>query len=106
MKIGIGEFLMSNTDNEKSNLRRNFPFRLNVFFFIVFVLFSILIIKLAILQFVEGPTLSENGNKKGTRNVLTAPIRGNIFDSTGKPITYSTSTQSLYFSISPNFKKK
>ncbi|WP_201004749.1 peptidoglycan D,D-transpeptidase FtsI family protein [Paenibacillus glycanilyticus] len=96
---------MSNTDNEKSNLRRNFPFRLNVFFFIVFVLFSILIIKLAILQFVEGPTLSENGNKKGTRNVLTAPIRGNIFDSTGKPITYSTSTQSLYFSISPNFKK-
>ncbi|WP_367649744.1 peptidoglycan D,D-transpeptidase FtsI family protein [Paenibacillus sp. NEAU-GSW1] len=86
--------------------RRHFSFRLNFFFFIVFGLFSILIIQLAILQFVEGPTLSAEGNKKSTRRVLIAPIRGNIYSSDGTPIAYSTSTQSLYFTISPDFKTK
>ncbi|QAY68620.1 peptidoglycan D,D-transpeptidase FtsI family protein [Paenibacillus protaetiae] len=85
--------------------RRNFSFRLNLFFFAVFALFSVLIVRLAILQFVEGPTLSAAGNEKSTRSVKIAPIRGNIYDSTGTAIAYSTSTQSLYFTISPEFKK-
>lgn len=84
--------------------RRHFSFRLNFFFFIVFGLFSVLIIQLAILQFVEGPTLSAAGSQKSTRSVKIAPIRGNIYDSTGEKIAYSTSTQSLYFTISPDFK--
>ncbi|CAM3450816.1 penicillin-binding transpeptidase domain-containing protein [Paenibacillus lupini] len=85
--------------------RRHFSFRLNFFFFIVFGLFSVLIIQLAILQFVDGPKLSAQGSKKSTRSVKIAPIRGNIYDSSGTPIAYSTSTQSLYFTISPDFKK-
>ncbi|MDQ0060703.1 peptidoglycan D,D-transpeptidase FtsI family protein [Paenibacillus harenae] len=85
--------------------RRNFSFRLNLFFFITFVLFSVLIVKLAILQFVEGPTLSAEGAAKGTRNVAMPPIRGNIYDSTGHAIAYSTSTQSLYYSIQPELKR-
>ncbi|MFF2480788.1 peptidoglycan D,D-transpeptidase FtsI family protein [Paenibacillus sp. NPDC058071] len=86
--------------------RRHFSFRLNFFFFVVFGLFSILIIQLAILQFVEGPTLSAAGSKKSTRSVKIAPIRGNIYDSAGEPIAYSTSTQSLYFTISAEFRTK
>lgn len=81
--------------------RRNFSFRLNFFFFITFALFSLLIVRLAVLQFVEGPTLSAEGLRKSTRNDAIAPIRGNIYDSTGYPIAYSTSTQSLYYSIQP-----
>ncbi|MDQ8733175.1 penicillin-binding transpeptidase domain-containing protein [Paenibacillus sp. LHD-38] len=84
--------------------RRHFSFRLNLFFFITFALFSILIVRLAILQFVEGPTLSAEGINKATRSVKIPPIRGNIYDSTGYPIAYSTSTQSLYFSIQPELK--
>ncbi|ACT03481.1 peptidoglycan D,D-transpeptidase FtsI family protein [Paenibacillus sp. JDR-2] len=84
--------------------RRHFSFRLNFFFFIVFGLFSVLIIQLAILQFVEGPKLSAQGSQKSTRSVKIAPIRGNIYDSSGNAIAYSTSTQSLYFTISPDFK--
>ncbi|WP_424766405.1 peptidoglycan D,D-transpeptidase FtsI family protein [Paenibacillus sp. sgz302251] len=79
--------------------RRHFSFRLNFFFFITFALFSVLIVRLAILQFVEGPILSAEGIDKSTRSVKLPPIRGNIYDSTGSPIAYSTSTQSLYFSI-------
>lgn len=81
--------------------RRNFSFRLNFFFFITFALFSLLIVRLAVLQFVEGPTLSAEGLRKSTRNDAIAPIRGNIYDANGYPIAYSTSTQSLYYSIQP-----
>lgn len=84
--------------------RRHFSFRLNLFFFVTFALFSILIVRLAILQFVEGPTLSAEGIGKSTRSVKLPPIRGNIYDSEGYPIAYSTSTQSLYYSIQPELK--
>ncbi len=85
--------------------RRSFSFRLNFFFFITFALFSLLIVRLAVLQFVEGPTLSAEGIRKSTRYDKIAPIRGNIYDATGQPIAYSTSTQSLYYSIQPDSKK-
>ncbi|MEF2248588.1 MULTISPECIES: peptidoglycan D,D-transpeptidase FtsI family protein [unclassified Paenibacillus] len=94
-------------DAQKRQLdnRRNFSFRLNFFFFIIFALFSLLIVRLAVLQFVEGPKLSAEGIKKSTRYDKIAPIRGNIYDSTGYPIAYSTSTQSLYYSIQPASKR-
>ena len=34
------------------------------------------------------------------------PIRGNIYDSGGQPIAYSTSMQTLYYSIEPGTKKE
>src|SRR5690606_14183142 len=33
------------------------------------------------------------------------PIRGNIYDATGKPIAYSVSTQSLYFTMERSIKE-
>ncbi|GGG23418.1 peptidoglycan D,D-transpeptidase FtsI family protein [Paenibacillus abyssi] len=81
--------------------RRNFSFRLNVFFFLTFFLFSVLIVRLAVLQFVEGPELREMESSYGTRNVKIPPIRGNIYDLHGYPIAYSTSTQSLYYTLEP-----
>jgi len=83
--------------------RRHFSFRLNIFFFLIFLLFSVLIVQLAILQFVEGPTLSAAGANKSQRSDEIAPIRGNIYDSTGYPIAYSTSTQSLYYKIQSGY---
>lgn len=79
--------------------RKQFSFRLNVFFFIVFVVFSVLIVKLAVLQFVEGPSFTSAINKKWERNIPIAPIRGNIYDAGGHALAYSTSTQSLYYSL-------
>ncbi|MCR2806183.1 peptidoglycan D,D-transpeptidase FtsI family protein [Paenibacillus soyae] len=86
--------------------RRNFSFRLNFFFFITFALFSLLIVRLAVLQFVEGPTLNAKGVDISTRSNQIPPIRGNIYDSNGYPIAYSTSTQSLYYNIQPSTKAK
>lgn len=86
--------------------RRNFSFRLNFFFFITFALFSMLIVRLAVLQFVEGPTLNAKGVDISTRSNQIPPIRGNIYDVNGYPIAYSTSTQSLYYNIQPSTKSK
>jgi cell division protein FtsI/penicillin-binding protein 2 len=84
--------------------RRQFTFRINVFFFCVFFLFSVLIVRLAFIQFVEGKTLSAQESDRTTRTVLIPPIRGNIYDRNGYPIAYSTSTQSVYYRMEP--KKK
>ncbi|CAM4348668.1 peptidoglycan D,D-transpeptidase FtsI family protein [Paenibacillus tarimensis] len=85
--------------------RRHFSFRLNMFFFSTFVLFSMLIVQLAILQFVKAPELKAMETKISTRPVLIPPIRGDIYDSTGTRIAYSTSTQSLYYTIDPQIKE-
>ncbi|MBB3108442.1 penicillin-binding protein 2 [Paenibacillus phyllosphaerae] len=85
--------------------RRHFSFRLNMFFFVTFFLFSILIVRLAILQFVEGPQLKEEESSMGSKNVLIPPIRGNIYDSGNQAVAYSTSTQSLYYTIEPGTSK-
>jgi len=85
--------------------RRHFSFRLNLFFFSTFFLFSVLIVKLAILQFVQGPELKAEEHSISVRNVPIPPIRGDILDSTGKRIAYSTATQSLYYTLDKGTKR-
>lgn len=91
--------LKKERDPEKEVItkRRHFAFRLNIFFFCVFFLFSILIVRLAILQFVEGEELKALKYSNSIAPYDIPPIRGNIYDSQGSPIAVSTSTQSLYY---------
>ncbi|WP_372637776.1 peptidoglycan D,D-transpeptidase FtsI family protein [Cohnella sp.] len=84
--------------------RRHFSFRLNVFFFVTFFVFSVLIVRLAYLQFVEGDNLKAKEHQIGSRTVPVPPIRGNIYDSTGNEIAYSVSTQSLYYTLDMKMK--
>ncbi|MFD2117731.1 peptidoglycan D,D-transpeptidase FtsI family protein [Paenibacillus yanchengensis] len=88
-------------DKQKKEMdhQRHFSFRLNLFFFVVFALFSILVVRLAVLQFVEAPSLIAAGERKLTSTKPIAPIRGNIYDASGHAIAYSISTQSLYYSF-------
>ncbi|WP_256759789.1 penicillin-binding protein 2 [Cohnella sp. WQ 127256] len=102
---------MSNNRTEEEQKRelrnrRHFSFRLNVFFFITFAVFSILIVKLAYLQFVEGDNFRAQEHSIGTRPVAIPPIRGNIYDSDGEPLAYSTSTQSLYYTLDTKLSKE
>jgi penicillin-binding protein 2 len=101
----MNRFTLDN-DPQKNEIvkRRHFTFRINVFFFTVFLLFSVLIVRLAFIQFVEGKTLSAQESERTTRTVLIPPIRGNIYDRHGFPIAYSTSTQSVYYRMEPGKK--
>lgn len=86
--------------------RRHFSFRMNAFFFVTFAVFSVLIVKLAFLQFVEGPSLKEKETQLGYKTTSIPPLRGTIYDASATPIAYSTSTQSLYFNIEKNYDKE
>nr|WP_221626839.1 penicillin-binding transpeptidase domain-containing protein [Cohnella lubricantis] len=79
---------------------------MNSFFFLTFFVFSLLIVRLAYLQFVQGSSFKEQEHQIATRDVSIPPIRGNIYDAAGEPIAYSTSTQSLYYTLEPGTKEE
>lgn len=77
--------------------KRHFAFRLNLLFLVTFALFSILVVNLAILQFVKHEEMTARETSMGSFSTLIAPIRGNIFDRNEYAIAYTESTQSLFF---------
>ncbi|PYI54078.1 cell division protein FtsI [Paenibacillus flagellatus] len=86
--------------------RKHFAFRLNFFFFCTFLLFAILIVRLATLQIVNGAQYAEDEARNTMTPHAIPPIRGNIFDRTGYPLATSVSTQSLYYTAEPGEKKE
>nr|WP_154985900.1 penicillin-binding transpeptidase domain-containing protein [Paenibacillus xylanexedens] len=79
--------------------------RLNVFFFVAFVIFSILIFRLAFVQFVEGPELTYMESTRNTKDIPLAPVRGPIYDATGKvALAYSEPVQSLYVLLYEDYR--
>ncbi|MGG2198581.1 peptidoglycan D,D-transpeptidase FtsI family protein [Paenibacillus validus] len=95
MKKPIG---MEDPTKQEASKRR-FTLRINVFFFFTFFLFSVLIVRLAMLQFVEGKELLAEKNDINNANTPIPPIRGNIFDRQSAPLASTTSSQSLYFRV-------
>ncbi|WP_189011493.1 peptidoglycan D,D-transpeptidase FtsI family protein [Paenibacillus marchantiophytorum] len=98
--------IMDDPKKKEITKKRHFSFRINIFFFVTFVLFSVLIVRLAILQFVQAKDLkaAENTNTNQTNKI--APIRGNIYDSTKSPLAYTIPVQSLFFRIEPGQQDK
>lgn len=97
---------MKKHSNEKDELtdKRRFSYRMNVFFFASFVIFSVIIVRLAFLQFVEGPELSQEEASNITKDVPLPPVRGTIYDSTGEvKLAYSKPIQSLYLTLYKNY---
>ncbi|WP_342566344.1 penicillin-binding transpeptidase domain-containing protein [Paenibacillus sp. FSL R7-0345] len=88
-------------DEPKPN--QSLSLRINIFFFSTFIIFCIIIVRLAILQFVEGPTLSEAEANRDTKNVPLASIRGTIYAKGGEKLAYSTPVQTLYFSLTSEY---
>ncbi|GAE08122.1 permease of the drug/metabolite transporter [Paenibacillus sp. JCM 10914] len=84
---------------EDGDAGSQFNLRVNVFFFSTFIIFCVIIIRLAILQFVEGPELKEQEMGGQVKNFPLQPIRGSIIDASGMPLAYSTPSQSLYLTL-------
>lgn len=80
--------------------------RMNIFFFSTFIIFCIIIIRLAILQFVEGPELTEQENSGRTKNIPLQPVRGNIIDASGVPIAFSKPSNALYVTLLKNYDNR
>ncbi|NOU94940.1 penicillin-binding protein 2 [Paenibacillus sp. LMG 31456] len=99
MRNRFFQFTEDQSEKKEVRKRKHFSIRLNVFFFTTFLMFTVLIVRLAILQFVEGPRLSLEASKVSMSDSPIAPIRGSIYDRTGYPIAQSRAMQSLYYRV-------
>ena len=90
-------------DEENIKIERRRTFRMNISFFAVFILFCVLIVRLAFIQFVEGEELANLERGENKRAVPMMPIRGTIYDSTHTPLAYSEPSHSLYISLYENY---
>lgn len=90
---------------QEIELQRHFNIRLNLFFFSAFAIFTVIIVRLAILQFVEGPTLAQQGTGLRVKDVPLPPTRGTIYAAGGERLAYSTPVQSLYITLQKDYSK-
>lgn len=90
---------------QESELQRHFNIRLNMFFFSAFAIFTIIIVRLAILQFVEGPSLSQQESSLRVKDVPLPPTRGTIYAAAGERLAYSTPVQSLYITLQKDYSQ-
>lgn len=88
---------------QEAAMQRHFNIRLNMFFFSAFAIFTVIIVRLAILQFVEGPSLSKQETAMRVKDVPLSPIRGTIFADKGEKLAYSTPVQSLYITLQKDY---
>ncbi|MEC0330287.1 penicillin-binding transpeptidase domain-containing protein [Paenibacillus macerans] len=88
---------------QEASMQRHFNIRLNMFFFSAFAIFTVIIVRLAILQFVEGPTLSKQESSLRVKDVPLAPTRGTIYAAGGEKLAYSTPVQSLYITLQKDY---
>ncbi|NJJ41387.1 peptidoglycan D,D-transpeptidase FtsI family protein [Paenibacillus apii] len=92
--------------SDETNGKSTLALRTNVFFFSTFVIFCVIIIRLAVLQFVEGPTLTEVETNRDTKDVPLAAMRGSILAAGGEKIAYSSPVQSLYITLTKEYTAK
>lgn len=99
-------FSKNRPPSEKKEAKESVALRINVFFFSTFIIFCVIIVRLAVLQLVEGPNLREEEASRTTKNVPLAAMRGTIFAAAGEKIAYSTPVQSLYITLTREFTAK
>ncbi|WP_438347223.1 peptidoglycan D,D-transpeptidase FtsI family protein [Paenibacillus sp. FA6] len=102
----MSDYVPDRVQEESPKHKNSFNLRINLFFFSTFLIFCVIIVRLAILQFVEGPTLKGEETSRDVKNVPIAPARGNILDATGVKLAYSKPVQSLYITLQSNYSDK
>ncbi|MEH6941832.1 peptidoglycan D,D-transpeptidase FtsI family protein [Bacillus sp. JJ722] len=88
---------MKKSKDKDRKKKSHIPFRLNILFFVVFLLFSTLILRLGIVQIVNG----EDARRKLERTeevTVNKPVpRGKIYDSTGKTIVDNAAVNAITY---------
>jgi penicillin-binding protein A len=81
-----------------------FSFRINILFLIVFLLFSLLILRLGIVQIVNGEDYKREVDRKENVTVKIAMPRGEILDRNGKLIVGNKPSNAITFTRAQNSK--
>lgn len=81
----------------KRKKKTHIPFRLNVLFFFVFLMFSTVIIQLGKVQIIDGETYKNEVEKKEEKTVSTPVPRGKIFDREGHAVVDNKSLRTITY---------
>ena len=82
---------------EKKKKKMQIPFRLNIVFFIVFLLFAVLVVQLGLVQILEGESYQKEIDRT-IDDITKVPVpRGKIYDSEFKPVVENTPLYSITY---------
>jgi penicillin-binding protein A len=88
---------------QKGNIVKNpIRLRLNSLFFMVFVLFSILILRLGVIQIIKGEAYAAQAEKTDVTPVSYSVPRGKIFDTNHKLVVYNISEKAIIYTPPKN----
>jgi len=73
------------------------PFRLNVLFFCVFLMFSAVIVRLGYVQIVRGEEYKNEVERKENSTISNPVPRGKIFDRYGRPVVDNAAVRTITF---------
>ncbi|WNF21729.1 penicillin-binding protein 2 [Mesobacillus jeotgali] len=90
----------------KKKKKTHVPFRLNMVFFAVFVLFSMLILRLGIVQIVYGEDFKREIERTEDVTVNSPVPRGKMYDRNMKPIVDNTPSKAITFTKSQSTDTK
>ncbi|MGG3470010.1 penicillin-binding protein 2 [Neobacillus pocheonensis] len=92
--------------NNKKKKKTHVPFRLNMLFFVVFMLFSILILRLGELQIVFGDDFKREIERTEDVTVNNPVPRGKMFDRNGKVIVDNTPLNAITYTKTQKTSQK
>lgn len=97
--------MKKNNSKENIKLRNSRPKRYLSLSVLLLIVFILLLIKIAYVQFVQGSSLKELATKQQTTSRIISAKRGTIYDSTGTALAISADVDTI--TINPaKFKKK
>jgi penicillin-binding protein A len=86
----------------KNRQKKQLAFRLNLFFLVIFLLFSTLIIRLGLVQIVQGEEYKREASKTENVIVNTPVPRGNIYDRNGTMIVGNAPLNTITYTKAQN----
>ncbi len=94
------------SESKKKKHKRHVPIRMNLLFFAVFILFSILILRLGIVQIVNGEGYKKEVERTEDVVVNTSVPRGKIFDRFGNVIVDNIPVNAITYTRTQSTKTK
>ncbi|TWE06454.1 cell elongation-specific peptidoglycan D,D-transpeptidase [Neobacillus bataviensis] len=91
---------------KKKKKKTHVPFRLNMVFFVVFILFSVLILRLGELQIVFGDDFKREIERTEDITVNTPVPRGKMYDRNGRTIVDNSPLNAITYTKSQNVTQK
>ncbi|MEK4049163.1 MULTISPECIES: penicillin-binding protein 2 [Bacillus] len=91
---------------EQKKIKRRNAWRINLFFFAVFSLFAGLVIKLGVLQIVNGEDYKKQANRTEVKTASYPSPRGKMYDARGRVVVDNESVPAIVYTSESGVKAK